>query len=83
MQVASDYFDRELAWQMFTLACGYAQGLQLHQVDREDRPQSLIDGKPILDRHREGFWNLSKYCHNSTVCDILHCSSSVNFSSFA
>lgn len=60
MQVATDYFDRELAWRMFTLACGYAQGLKLHQVDREDMPQSSIDGKPILDRHREGFWSLGK-----------------------
>lgn len=60
MQVATDYFDRELAWRMFTLACGYAQGLKLHQVDSGDMPQSSINGKPILDRHREGFWNLGK-----------------------
>lgn len=40
------------------MACRHAQTLQLHQLDRLDSTGSPAIGKPILDRDREGLWDL-------------------------
>ncbi|KAJ3526587.1 hypothetical protein NM208_g11118 [Fusarium decemcellulare] len=57
-RIALENFDQDLAWILFTLACRYAQTLQLHQLDRQGGTGSAAIGKPIEDRDREGLWDL-------------------------
>ncbi|KAI2896353.1 hypothetical protein CBS63078_5644 [Aspergillus niger] len=55
-RAASESFDFDLSWKMFTLACDYSKGLNLHNLDNESDFSALV--KTNLDEARKGFWEL-------------------------
>lgn len=55
-RVAAEFFDYDLAWKMFKLACDYCQGLNIHNLDGDDAP---CGGDPAqCDQERRGFWEV-------------------------
>jgi hypothetical protein len=59
VRVAGVCFDFDLSWKMFNLACEYAQGLKLHDLDGENELGD--EGNIRSDDHRRGFWQLIQY----------------------
>ncbi|RSL77801.1 hypothetical protein CEP51_008746 [Fusarium floridanum] len=56
MRTAAESFDFETALEMHNLACEYAEGLQMHNLDRDS---SLSPDKPpSTDDDRKGMWEL-------------------------
>ncbi|KAI8654282.1 hypothetical protein NCS56_01385000 [Fusarium sp. Ph1] len=56
MRTAAESFDFETALEMHNLACEYAEGLQMHNLDRDSR--SSPDKPPSTDDDRKGMWEL-------------------------
>ncbi|KAF4120682.1 Fungal specific transcription factor domain [Geosmithia morbida] len=58
-RVAGTSFDYEMSWKSFKLACEYAQGLGIHNLDGGDGDlMSGIHNPDISDDDRKGFWDL-------------------------
>ncbi|KAJ4215872.1 hypothetical protein NW759_009731 [Fusarium solani] len=56
MRTAAESFDFETALEMHNLACEYAEGLQMHNLDRDSH--SSPDKSPSTDDDRKGMWEL-------------------------
>ncbi|RSL54102.1 hypothetical protein CEP54_010103 [Fusarium duplospermum] len=56
MRTAAESFDFETALEMHNLACEYAEGLQMHNLDRDS--SLLPDKRPSTDDDRKGMWEL-------------------------
>ncbi|KAH7190430.1 hypothetical protein DER44DRAFT_679162 [Fusarium oxysporum] len=55
-RAAAECFDYEMSWQMYKLACEYATGLNMHNLDSEDALSGLDQSK--VDEDRKGLWEL-------------------------
>ncbi|KAM5376810.1 hypothetical protein ACJZ2D_005297 [Fusarium nematophilum] len=53
---AAECFDYELGWQMYKLACEYAIGLNMHNLDDGNGPSE--SNQSNVDSDRRGFWEL-------------------------
>ncbi|KAM0563014.1 hypothetical protein ACHAPJ_001857 [Fusarium lateritium] len=55
-RVAAEFFDYDLAWRTFKMACEYCQGLNLHKLDSDDSHTFFCGAKS--DDDRRGFWEV-------------------------
>ncbi|KAI8716742.1 hypothetical protein NCS52_00968600 [Fusarium sp. LHS14.1] len=53
---AVECFDFEMSWEMHKLACEYAHGLQMHNLDATEKSQAIHG--PVGDNDRKGMWEL-------------------------
>lgn len=56
MRTAAESFDFETALEMHNLACEYAEGLEMHNLDRDSHLSP--DKPPSTDDDRKGMWEL-------------------------
>ncbi|KAF4951301.1 hypothetical protein FSARC_12950 [Fusarium sarcochroum] len=55
-RVAAEFFDYDLAWRTFKMACEYCQGLNLHKLDSDE--SHTFFGGATCDDDRRGFWEV-------------------------
>ncbi|WZH41896.1 Zn2-C6 fungal-type domain-containing protein [Fusarium acuminatum] len=55
-RMAAEFFDYDLAWRTFKLACQYCQDLNLHKLDSDENDTFFSEAK--CDEERRGFWEV-------------------------
>lgn len=54
--MAAEFFDYDLAWRTFKLACQYCQDLNIHKLDSDESDVFFSEAK--CDEERRGFWEV-------------------------
>ncbi|KAI6760676.1 hypothetical protein HG530_009536 [Fusarium avenaceum] len=55
-RMAAEFFDYDLAWRTFKLACQYCQDLNIHKLDSDESDVFFSEAK--CDEERRGFWEV-------------------------